>query len=246
MDLKSSIAYLLRDGKGMNQNALLEILRSIFGTTEKDLQKDLNELINKKELSRDGDLFKATARSRRRIRRLHKVKYAIPLWHRRWTMVVFHVPEVEKQLRDQVRYQLKKNGFAAWQNSLWISPHQLPDSFERYIENHGLNKQVKVFYGILSSVDEAELIKNVWNTHSLEKEYQEFTRNTKRQFKRLRNLDIEADLREKALDLLAKITEIQYLKIFESDPKLPRPFLSKNWEGYHAFNIYQQLDKYLR
>ena len=245
MDLKSSIAYLLRDGKGMNQNAMLEILRSIFGTKEKDLQKALDELIEKKELSADGDLYKATARSRRRIRRLKKVKYNIPLWHRRWTMVVFHVPEVEKQLRDQVRYQLKKNGFAAWQNSLWVSPHQIPASFERYIDNHGLNKQVKVFFGILSADDETELIKNVWDTHSLSKEYGEFVKEAKRQFKRLRNMNFEDDLRHKALDLLAKVTEIKYLKIFEVDPKLPRPFLSKNWEGYRAFRIYQQLDKYL-
>jgi DNA-binding transcriptional regulator PaaX len=246
MDLKSAIAYLLRDSKDMNKNVLLEILKSVFGTKDQDLQKALHEMIAKKELIQSDNSFKATARSHRRIPRLEKVKYVIPLWHRRWTVVVFHVAETEKQIRDQIRYQLRKSGFAVWQNSLWISPHTLPANLKKYIENHGVEKQVKVFYGILSSVDEAELIKTVWNTHSLEKEYQEFVKEAKRQFKRLRNMDLETELRDKALDLLAKMTEAKYLDIHRSDPKLPRPFLSKNWDGHQAYRIYQQLDKYLK
>src|SRR5476649_982094 len=106
MDLKSSIAYLLRDGKGMNENAMLEILKSVFGTHQINLQSALQEMQTKKEISVDGDFYKTTARSRRRIPRIEKIKYVIPLWHRRWTMVVFHVIEEEKRMRDQIRYQL--------------------------------------------------------------------------------------------------------------------------------------------
>jgi len=246
MDLKSSIAYLLRDGKGMNKNAILEITKSVFGAKEKELLKALEEMLQKKELSLENDLIKATARSRRRIRRTEKTNYKIPLWHRRWTMIVFHIAEDDKQLRDQIRYQLKKEGFAVFKNSIWISPHPLSDSLRRYIENHGLSNEVKVFYGILSSNDEAELIKTIWNAKSIERKYQDFIKEAKRQFKRLKTMRLEEELRNKALDLLAKITEIKYLSISEIDPKLPRPFLSKNWPGFHAFRIYQQLGKYLQ
>ncbi|MDD3773823.1 MAG: PaaX family transcriptional regulator C-terminal domain-containing protein [Patescibacteria group bacterium] len=246
MNLKSAIAYILRDGRGMNQNALLEILKSVFGTTQAELQTALMEMKSKKEISFDNDLYKTTARSRRRIPKAEKVKYVIPLWHRRWTMVVFHVAEEEKQMRDQIRYQLKKEGFAVWQHSIWVSPHGVSDSLRRFVENHGLESQVKIFQGALSSRDETELIKSVWNTNVLEKTYQSFIKEGKRQFARLKSMHLEEDLRTKALDLLAKDTELKYLKTVKDDPKLPRPFLSKNWLGFRAYNIYQQLDKYLK
>jgi DNA-binding transcriptional regulator PaaX len=246
MDLKSSIAYLLRDGKGMNENALLSILKSVFGTRAIDLQSALREMRTKKEISVDGDFYKTTARSRRRIPRIEKIKYAVPMWHRRWAMVVFHVVEEEKQMRDQIRYQLKKNGFAVWQHSVWVSPHSPSDSLRRFIENHGLGEQVKIFNGTLSSSDETELIKSVWNTTALEKIYQDFIKEARRQFARLKTMHLEEDLRVKALDLLAKVMEIKYVEIVVNDPKLPRPFLSKNWSGSKAYTIYQQLDKYLK
>lgn len=246
MDLKSSIAYILRDTKGMNKNAIFEILKSVFGTREADLQDALSEMQAKKEISVNGDFYKTTARSRRRIPRIEKFKYTIPLWHRRWSMVIFHVSEEEKQIRDQIRYQLKKEGFTVWQHSVWVSPHNPSDCLRRFIANHGLQSQVKIFNGTLSSCDEAELIKSIWNTDALGRAYQSFIKESKRQFARLKSMHMEEDLRIKALDLLAKVTELKYADLVKNDPRLPRPFLSKNWPGFRAYNIYKQLDKYLK
>jgi len=247
MELKSSIAYLLRNGKGLSESAIVEIFKSVFGTKEKDLIKALREMKRKKEILRDQDLIKSTARIKRRIPRVEKIKYNLPLWHRNWTMVVFNIPETKKSLRDQIRYQLKKHGFAVWQNSVWVSPHSLDEMLKRFLTNHNLEKNVKVFSGSLSSDDEKELVENIWQLQQLEKGYRNFVIDAKRSFKRLKNLsNLENELKEKALDLLAKTTEVKYLNIVRFDPFLPRPLLPRNWIGSRAFRIYQQLEKYLR
>jgi len=247
MDLKSCIAYLLKDKRGMNESAVGEILKIILGINQKELKNAIKEMRQKKELHFKEDLIKPTARIKRRIPRVEKINYSLPLWHRRWTMVVFNIPEEGKRIRDQIRYQLKKYGFSIWQNSLWISPHALPKELAQYFFNHGLSERVKVFYGNLPSKDEEELVASVWQIKRLEKQYQNFIQEAKRRFKRLKRLEnLNSDLKEKALDLLAKITEIKYLEIFKQDPKLPRPLLPRDWVGLRAFRIYQQLEKYLK
>ncbi len=247
MDLKASIAYLLRDQKGMSESALAEILKSVLGTKSSELKKALKEMEKKGEIVRKEDLIKTTARAKRRIPKTQKIKYVLPLWHRRWTMIVFNIPEKEKKIRDQLRYQLKKHGFAVWQNSVWVSPHPLPQELKLYLVNHELEKKVKVFYGVLSSEDERSLIASVWQPQRIEKAYRQFIQEAKRRFKRLKSLNnLDPELKEKALDLLAKLTELKYLEIVKQDPRLPRPLLPREWVGFRAFRIYQQLDKYLK
>lgn len=247
MDLKASIAYLLRDQKGMSESALAEILKSVLGTKSTELKKSLSEMKKKGEIVQEEELIKATARAKRRIPKTEKIRYILPLWHRRWTMIVFNIPEKEKKVRDQLRYQLKKYGFSVWQNSVWICPHPLHPDLKLYLSNHGLENKVKVFYGIISSADEKNLIASVWRPQKIEKLYQHFIQEAKRRFKRLKNLNnLDPELKEKALDLLAKLTELNYLDIVRQDPRLPRSLLSKNWLGFRAYKIYQQLDKYLK
>ena len=45
--------------------------------------------------------------------------------------------------------------------------------------------------------------------------------------------------------MLSRITEKNYLSLFEKDPQLPSSLLPTNWAGKRAYNIYRQLDKYL-
>jgi len=246
MDLKSSIAYLLKDGKGLSVTSIQEILKAVLGVKEKELATALKEMEKKKEITRNEDLIEATARAKRRIPRLEKESYDLPLWHRNWTMIIFNVPENKKSLRDQIRYQLKKEGFAVWKNSVWVSPKELSAFLKNFFENHNLKKEVKVFKALLSKEDEEELLKEAWSLKDIEKRYKKFVNTAKRSFARLKSLDfIDEELKRKALDLLAKITQIEYLNIIKKDPRLPRLLLPRDWIGYRAYRIYQQLDKYL-
>jgi len=81
----------------------------------------------------------------------------------------------------------------------------------------------------------------------LGRQYRQFIQEAKRRFKRLKALPtLDEELKEKALDLLAKLTELKYLEIYRQDPMLPRAFVPSEWPGFRAYRIYQLLDKYLR
>ncbi len=58
-----------------------------------------------------------------------------------WKLVIFDIPEAQRQVRTVLRAKLVSLGFKKWQNSIWISPYTLaPD-----IENE-LNQLAKHYF----------------------------------------------------------------------------------------------------
>ncbi|MCF7675798.1 MAG: hypothetical protein K9N23_21715 [Akkermansiaceae bacterium] len=48
-------------------------------------------------------------------------------WDGKWRMVLFDLPETERQLRDQLRKSLSRSGFGCMQRSVWISPDPMTE-----------------------------------------------------------------------------------------------------------------------
>ncbi len=47
-----------------------------------------------------------------------------------WKMVIFDIPEKQRQVRNILRAKLISLGFKKWQNSIWISPYTLAAEIE--------------------------------------------------------------------------------------------------------------------
>lgn len=47
-----------------------------------------------------------------------------------WKMVIFDIPERQRQVRTFLRNRLKSLGFKKWQSSIWISPYKLDQRLE--------------------------------------------------------------------------------------------------------------------
>lgn len=47
-----------------------------------------------------------------------------------WKMVIFDIPERQRQVRTFLRNRLKALGFKKWQSSIWISPYKLDQRLE--------------------------------------------------------------------------------------------------------------------
>lgn len=58
-----------------------------------------------------------------------------------WKLVIFDIPEKQRQIRNVLRAKLISLGFKKWQNSIWISPYTLAPE----IENE-LNELAKKFF----------------------------------------------------------------------------------------------------
>ncbi|MBP9686733.1 MAG: hypothetical protein KBD66_02955 [Candidatus Doudnabacteria bacterium] len=48
-----------------------------------------------------------------------------------WKIVIFDIPESQRQIRTVVRSQLRALGFRKWQASIWVSPYALDPRVER-------------------------------------------------------------------------------------------------------------------
>lgn len=47
-----------------------------------------------------------------------------------WKMVIFDIPERQRQVRTFLRNRLKALGFKKWQSSIWLSPYKLDPRLE--------------------------------------------------------------------------------------------------------------------
>ncbi|HMQ01761.1 MAG TPA: hypothetical protein PKD79_01680 [Candidatus Doudnabacteria bacterium] len=47
-----------------------------------------------------------------------------------WKIVIFDIPEKQRQIRNVIRAKLVSLGFEKWQNSIWISPYILAPEIE--------------------------------------------------------------------------------------------------------------------
>lgn len=61
------------------------------------------------------------------------------------TIIAFDIPENERKVRNWLRNQLKIFGYKILQQSLWIGPGPLPQSFLRRLKDLGIRRNVKIF-----------------------------------------------------------------------------------------------------
>ena len=57
-------------------------------------------------------------------------------------MVTFDIPESERKTRDFIRQQLISLGFAQWQKSVYVSPHDIANDLSKMLQEYNLEKIV--------------------------------------------------------------------------------------------------------
>lgn len=65
-------------------------------------------------------------------------------WDGKWRMVILDVPESDKEVRNALRYILKKAHFACLKNSVWISPHPFEHMLENMKRDLELDKEMMI------------------------------------------------------------------------------------------------------
>ncbi|OGL64758.1 CRISPR-associated endonuclease Cas2 [Candidatus Uhrbacteria bacterium RIFCSPLOWO2_01_FULL_47_24] len=81
------------------------------------------------EMKKEGEeqLVRLTTKAKYEILRLQFVLHMRTQrkrgWDRKWRLVLFDVPEIQKKYRDFLRKLMRANGFRMWQLSVWVSPY---------------------------------------------------------------------------------------------------------------------------
>jgi hypothetical protein len=63
----------------------------------------------------------------------------------KWAMLIFDIPEKSRGSRSLLRGALKSLGYKLFQQSVWISPYDVSEKTEIFVQSHDLEKYVKIF-----------------------------------------------------------------------------------------------------
>lgn len=247
MRTEKMILYILRNKQSLSREEIREIIRAVSKNKEEEFEETIKKLVESHDIKEKAGSLVVMAKARRKmIKPDTKVPYSGIKWGRRWTMVLFDIPERNKKIRDILRYRLKSVGFGMMQGSVWVKPADITAEVRRFVRAKNLQWQVKVLSFNMTAPDEKETIHRIWKMEKLNDEYRRFVKKTIKKFRKLKDYSFTSPkLLSLALDLLSRITEKEYLKLYSKDPQLPMGLVPREWNGRRAFNIYRQLDKYL-
>ncbi len=97
-------------------------------------------------------------------------------WDGKWRIAIFDIAELNRYTRDKLRDKLKELGFGMFQQSVYLSPHNLAKDLAEFIENLGLSEFVYVFEIPQSQItigDSRALALKIWKLDQLNKQYSE-------------------------------------------------------------------------
>jgi len=139
-------------------------------------------------------------------------------WDRKWRLVFFDIKEISRKTRDRLRNKLKEIGFAQFQQSVYISPHDFTEDIREFLENYGLADAVYVLATRELLVgNERSLASKLWKLDKLNREYEKI-------------LEFWEDKRKKpSRNKIVREIRSRYFDVLALDPFLPKELLPSDW-----------------
>jgi DNA-binding transcriptional regulator PaaX len=137
-------------------------------------------------------------------------------WDGYWRIIAYDIPEKYKKTRYLLQQELQTLGFGMMQKSIYISPHDLAEDIQEYLESNHLSDFafVSVAKRIFGKSNRA-LAWEVWNLEKLEEKYEEWIENS--QIFRQKKIELINNLRKFKIALSKFFTKTPFsLKNFAS------------------------------
>jgi phenylacetic acid degradation operon negative regulatory protein len=156
-----------------------------------------------------------------------------------WLVVVFSVPEAEREKRHSLRSLLGRLGFGSAAPGVWVAPATSYDEVLRALDRRGLTSYTEFFRGdYLGAGDVAARMAQWWDLDAIAAEYHHFS--TAYDGLRTAARDPEPAYRT-YVPMLTAWRRLPYL-----DPGLPLEHLPGDWAGLAAGELFTELDARLR
>lgn len=154
-----------------------------------------------------------------------------------WLVVVFSVPESEREKRHELRTSLTQLGFGTAAPGVWVAPGNLATETRRTLERRGLAEYVDIFTGQhFAFGDLRSKVRSWWDLDELADLYADFVRRHRPVLEAL-----PAGSPEQAFQLYVPMLT-QWRRLPYSDPGLPLSLLPPGWNGVTAETLFEELN----
>lgn len=158
-----------------------------------------------------------------------------------WLVVVFSVPEAEREKRHALRSQLVRLGFGTAAPGVWVAPGTLYDETVRALDRLSLTAFTEFFRGdYLGSGDVSARVETWWDLAGMASLYEQFCASYAPVRTPGRELSPEDAFRT-YVPMLTAWRRLPYL-----DPGLALEYLPDGWRGVWAGELFTDLDAVLR
>ncbi|QKV97066.1 PaaX family transcriptional regulator [Streptomyces sp. NA02950] len=159
-----------------------------------------------------------------------------------WVLVVFSVPEAERDKRHALRTALTQLGFGTAAPGVWVAPAHVAAETRRTLERRELSEYVDIFTGDhFAFGDLREKARSWWDLDELTAMYADFLR----QFRPV--LDAVTRREPQPLEAFRTYVPIltQWRRMPYRDPGLPLELLPSQWNGVAAGELFDRLNTLL-
>lgn len=159
-----------------------------------------------------------------------------------WLLVVFSVPESEREKRHELRATLTRLGFGTAAPGVWIAPGNVADETRRTLERRGLSGYVDIFAGDHIAFGELRSkVRQWWDLDELTGLYADFLRQYRPVLDRAAaEGTTPAEAFQTYIPMLTQWRRLPY-----RDPGLPLRLLPPGWSGESAGLLFDELNKTL-
>ncbi|MGH9138004.1 MAG: PaaX family transcriptional regulator C-terminal domain-containing protein [Acidimicrobiales bacterium] len=189
-----------------------------------------------------ADGLRALGANLERTRLAYAQDHAGRGWDRRWHLVGFAVPELQRAARDAFRDRLIELGGAAVHNGLYVSPHRWETDVAEAAGRLGIDRHVTQAatddLNIGGEADPRAIARALWPIDDLADRYQRFVDAHSWVPGYLEKLRLRHERMADSVFLpgaLNVTVEFQY--VFNDDPLLPPELLPRPWPGRTARDI---------
>jgi phenylacetic acid degradation operon negative regulatory protein len=159
-----------------------------------------------------------------------------------WVLLVFSVPEKERNKRHELRTRLTTLGFGTVASGVWIAPGHLVEEARDVLISRGLDRYVDIFRAeYLAFADIDKMVGQWWDLNLLSDQYGQFIDRYATLSKRLGRESItNLEAFVEYIPMLTSWRRLPYL-----DPGLPIELLPARWNGITAAKLFFELNDYL-
>lgn len=161
-------------------------------------------------------------------------------WDGKWRQVIFDIPERNRRLRNRLREKLRGLGFGMWQESVYVTPHDVAPQMNEYLNESGLFPAVVCFESQRTGYGDDRTFANViFGSEKLNASYQKIARKAEW----LRHWVKHKPIAKHVLEQRFFHLSMQYTNLILSDPFLPLELLPKPWQADTARQSMRLLER---